>query len=508
MEPFCGPLFSFSSLNCGHFMLALYLLAVVQYINNMQTKQLSGSNAYWSLSQGDLYTELGSGQIGLSDKQVAERLRTYGPNLLKPPRKNAPIILFINQFISPLLLILVFAAIISMVTGEWIDAMVVFLIIFASAVFGFLQEYNSGNAIEKLRKKIRLRANVIRNGVKSSVLAEEVVPGDILVLAAGSIIAADAVILESDGFFVNQAALTGETFPVEKKPDEVPANASLQQRTNCVFMGTDVRSGSATAIVFCTGGNTEYGHIADELAYKAPETEFERGIRTFGNMLTQVMTLLVLVVFAINVILSKPPVDSLLFSVALAVGMAPELLPAIISITLSRGARKMAREGVIVRRLEAIENFGSMDVLCTDKTGTLTIGVVNLDGAIGYDGKENCRVGILATLNAKFQSGLPNPLDEAILGKKIPTPTDYSKTEEVPYDFTRKRLSIVVSQPGMGVDEQLMITKGALEKVLEASAYVDNAGKIEALTTDKISDIETRFQAWSEDRYRVLGIAT
>lgn len=463
---------------------------------------------YWSQSPAELLAVLNASPQGLTSAAAQQRIQQYGHNLLKEREKNTPLGLFLNQFKSSLVLILVFAALISIVTGEWLDAAIVIVIIIASAFLGFIQEYNAGNAVEKLRSQVRLKSTVLRDGVLQTILSEDVVLGDVVVLSAGSVIPADAVILQADDFFVNQAVLTGETFPVEKKVGQSAARAALAERDNCVFMGTNVRSGSARVLVCETGLRTAFGQIAEKLTLRPPETEFERGIRRFGNMLTQVMMALVLVVFAINVILNKPPVDSLLFAVALAVGMAPELLPAVISITLSKGAQEMAKRGVIVRQLEAIENFGSMDVLCTDKTGTLTRGVVSLDGALDWQGGASERVLREAWLNANFQSGLANPLDEAILKQPAPDITHFAKTEEIPYDFIRKRLSIAVRDTSQDKSAYTLITKGALEKVLDVCTHIETGGAPLVLDETRRALIEEKFTSWSDQGFRVLGVAT
>jgi Mg2+-importing ATPase len=406
-----------------------------------------------------------------------------------------------------LVLILVFAAAISVLTGEWIDASIIVAIVVASAVLGFIQEYNAGNAVEKLRSQVTFKATVLRDGQPRSILAEEVVPGDVVVLSAGSIVPADGLLLQADDFFVNQAVLTGETFPVEKKPGVVPANASLAERTNVVFMGTNVSSGSSRALIVATGTLTAFGQIAEQLTLRPPETEFERGIRRFGNMLSQVMLVLVLVVFAINVILNRPAIDSLLFAVALAVGVAPELLPAIISITLSKGAQSMARRGVIVRHLTSIENFGSMDVLCTDKTGTLTLGVVKLGGALDPQDSESDQVFLYAYLNAYYQTGLANPLDEAITSRAQPDIRRYIKTEEIPYNFVRKRLSVAVKDTTQSGDSNTLITKGAFDNVLQVCTQMQVKGGAVPLDDARRRALQDRFAAWSDQGYRVLGLA-
>ena len=383
---------------------------------------------------------------------------------------------------------------------------IVLVIVLGSAVLSFVQEYHAGNAVEKLRDRVTIQATVQRDGHEQSIPAAEVVPGDIVLLSAGSLVPADGFLLESRDFYVNQAVLTGETFPVQKQAGLVDAGATLAERTNCVFMGTNVRSGSARVLVVQSGRATAYGQIAERLTLRPPETEFEGGIRRFGYLITQVMLLFVLVVFAANVYFHKPVIDSLLFAVALAVGMAPELLPAIISVNLSKGAQLMAQHGVIVRRLAAIENLGSMDVLCTDKTGTLTEGVVRLDGALDLRGQASDDVFRYAYLNAHFQTGLTNPLDEAITAQSQPNIQGVQKVDEIPYDFVRKRLSVVVSQ-GSGAAAPLMITKGALANVLEVCAQVQDGGRVAPLDDSHKAQIEERFAKWSGQGFRVLGVA-
>ena len=468
----------------------------------------SPASSYWSRTPEDLFAALQSSKEGLGSATAQEHLNKFGRNELQGHKKTAPLLLLLSQFKSPLVLILVFAALISVITGEWIDASIILAIVIASAVLGFVQEYGASNAVEKLRSQVTLKVNVLRDGKRQTILAEEVVPGDVVLLSAGSIIPADGVVIQADDFFVNQAVLTGETFPVEKKVGIVAAGASLVERTNCVFMGTNVPNGSASVLICETGKGTAFGEIAETLSLRSPETEFERGIRKFGNMLSQVMMLLVLVVFAINVFLKKPVVDSLLFAIALAVGMTPELLPAIISITLSKGAQSMAKKGVIVRKLASIENFGSMDVLCTDKTGTLTLGVVSLDGALDPQGNPSDQVLLSAYLNAHFQTGLANPLDEAILQHAQPVIGHFTKTEEIPYDFVRKRLSIAVQDTTQKKSTYTLITKGALDNVLEASTHIQADGQTVLLDTKRLDALQVKFAEWSEQGFRVLGVAT
>lgn len=470
--------------------------------------ELLSNSPYWSWPIEDLFRRLQSSPHGLSSQAAEEKLSHIGPNRLQSHEQLTPLALLLNQFKSPLVLILVFAAFVSLITGEWMDATIVLLIVVSSAILGFMQEYKASNAVEKLRSQVTLKVKALRDGKPQTILAEAVVPGDIVLLSAGCMIPADGVLIQADDFFVNQAVLTGETFPVEKKPGVVSEKASLSERTNSVYMGTNVRSGSARVLICETGAHTAYGQIAKSLTLRPPETEFERGVHRFGGMLSQVMLVFVLVIFAINVYLKKPVIDSLLFAAALAVGMTPELLPAIISITLSKGAQNMARRGVIVRQLASIENFGSMDVLCTDKTGTLTLGVVKLDGALDAEGNPSETVFLLAYLNAYFQTGLSNPLDEAILSQSKPDIAHFVKTEEIPYDFVRKRLSIAVQDASRDSRTYTLITKGALDKIIEVCTRVQENGQSLPLDDSLKKRLQGNFAGWSDQGFRVLGLAT
>ncbi len=467
----------------------------------------AGIPLYWSRPSADVLAELDGTPDGLNATEARARLQRYGPNALAPRRRATALTTFLRQFRSPLVLILVFAAAVSAIVADWTDAAIVIVIVIASAALTFFQEHTANNAVEALRAQVTVKATVVRDGRPQLVPAEDVVPGDVVLLSAGSLIPADGIVLDARDFFVNQAVLTGETFPVEKKSGPVSARAGLSERVNCVFMGTSARSGTARALIVHTGAGTAFGQIARRLTLRPPETEFERGIRRFGNLLTQIMTVLVLAVFAANVILDKPVIDSLLFAIALAVGIAPELLPAIISINLSKGAQAMARRGVIVQRLNAIENLGSMDILCTDKTGTLTEGVVRLDGALDIAGRPSADVLRYAYLNAVFQTGLTNPLDEAILAQSPPDTTGMDKLEEIPYDFVRKRLSVVIdADPGAPV-KPLLITKGALSQVLAACARVRDGDEDLPLDGTRRAEIDRRYEEWSGQGIRVLGLA-
>ena len=463
--------------------------------------------SYWTMAADPLIAALHGSAKGLTQMDADTRLKQYGPNSLQTQRQTTWFWLLLSQYKSPLVLILIFASIISAFVGEWTDAVIVLAVVLGSTLLGFVQEYRASNAVEKLRSQVTIKSSVLRGGKPQLLSSEQVVPGDVVLLSAGSLIPADGIVLETNDFFVSQAVLTGETFPVEKTPGVVPSKASLAERTNAVFMGTSVRSGTANMLIVQTGKSTVFGQIADRLSLRPAQTEFERGVQNFGYLLTQVMLVMVVIVLAINIFLSKPPIDSLLFALALAVGLAPELLPAIISITLAHGAQQMAKHGVIVRRLNAIENFGSMDVLCTDKTGTLTEGVVRLDGALDLLGQPSDAVLKYTYLNSQYQTGMNNPLDDAISAYAQQAGVKSGieqKIDEIPYDFVRKCLSVVTAD---AKNERTLITKGALENILKLCVQVQSGEKIHPLDAKTLADIEKRYSDWSEKGFRVLGVA-
>lgn len=466
------------------------------------------SVAYWSRPVADLTGELQTQADGLSAAEARDRLTRDGPNSLGSSGGAMPLRLFARQFYSPLVLILIFAALVSAFVGEGQEALIVGVIVLASCLLSFSQEYSASKAMETLKKRISAAATVLRDAAEVSVTTEDIVPGDILKLSAGSLIPADGVIMEARDFNVSEAVLTGETFPVVKSPGQVASDAGLSQRSNVVFTGTSVRSGTATILVVKTGNKTEFAGIAAAIQRKTPETEFGTGIRRFGYLMTQIMLIIVVLVFVVNMLLARPLIDSLLFSLALAVGLTPELLPAIISVTLSRGARTLAGNGVIVRRLEAIENLGSMDILCTDKTGTLTEGVIHLDGCFDAEGEASAEVMLWAQLNATLQTGLKNPLDEAIVAASAHSGdlAGYVKVDEIPYDFVRKSLSVVVRNDVAG-PQDMMICKGAVQNVTAVCTSVLTASGPAPLDDERRNALEEKFKAWSAEGFRVLALA-
>lgn len=460
---------------------------------------------FWSLPAEDLLHRLETSARGLRAEEAVRRQQYYAAARLKPRRDIQPFLVLLAQFRSPIILILLFAATVSLFLADRTDALIILTIIFVSALLGFWQEHGAAKAVAALLALVHVTITVIREGNTFDIPLDEVVPGDIVVLSAGSSIPGDGMLLESKDLFVDEATLTGETYPAEKSVSIVPPSAPLNQRTNSLFMGTHVISGHATAVIVQVGRETEFGRIAGHVMHRQPETEFERGVRHFGYLLLEVTLLLVFAIFAVNVYLQRPVLDSFLFSMALAVGLTPQLLPAIISVNLSHGAKRMAQQKVIVKRLHSIENFGSMNVLCSDKTGTLTQGTMHLERAVNVDGYPSERVLFHAALNAACETGFVNPLDEALRTHRAWDFSGYRKLDEVPYDFVRKRLSILVAA---AATDSLLITKGALEQTLAACAYAETAdGRSVPLDTVR-EGIAHRFHDLTGQGFRVLGLAT
>jgi Mg2+-importing ATPase len=456
----------------------------------------------------ELYTRLNTSPQGLSSDQAAERLETYGRNELAKAHKHSAVKEFLSHLKSPLVIILLIAGGISGALGEYANTAIIVTIVFISVVLDYYQENKAEKAAELLKQKVTSTATVQRDGTRQEVKLPEIVPGDVVYLSAGDIIPADARVISAKDLFVNQSSLTGESFPVEKTP--APAvkgkGGALVDWSNFCFMGTSIVSGSGTAVVGKTGSSTEYGKIAKKLVEKQPETEFERGIKGFGYLIMQVTFLLVIFVFMI--ISVKNPsengvLEALLFAVALAVGLTPELLPMIITINLSRGAMAMSKKGVIVKRLSAIENFGSMNVLCTDKTGTLTENKIKLILNVNLEGEEDEKVFLYSFLNSNFQTGLKSPLDEAILKHKEIDTSPYQKIDEVPFDFIRKRVSVVVDRS----DQRFLISKGAPEEILKVCSYYELRRGLSDLNDEMRRRIEQKFNDYSAEGLRVLSIA-
>jgi len=467
-------------------------------------------NAYWSGQAAELLVDLGSRPGGLTSAEVEERLQRHGANSLVEQTQLTAARLLLHQFESPLVLILVFGAAVSLIVRDWVDAAIILAIVLGSAVLGFIQEYRASNAVAELRRRLALTVQVLRDGAVRTVPTAAIVPGDVIRLAAGNLVPADGLILEAEDFLVTEASLTGESFPVEKQPGVLPSTTPLAGRTNCVFLGTSVRSGTATVLVARTGRDTAFGAIAARLRAREPETEFARGVRQFGYLLVRIMLVMVVFVLTVNQLLGRPVIESLLYAVALAVGLSPELLPAIISVTLSHGARAMARRGVIVRHLDAIENLGSMDVLCTDKTGTLTEGKIALNATVDPTGRESAAVRRLAYLNAALETGIENPLDAAIVAageREGLSIAEWRKVDEIPYDFLRKRLTIVAARTEDAA-EHWIVTKGAYDQVLEICSTFDRDGVETPLDEAQREHLQDYYRNMGTEGFRVLALAT
>ncbi|MEM1797239.1 MAG: magnesium-translocating P-type ATPase [Zestosphaera sp.] len=440
---------------------------------------------------------------GLSSEEAQRRLKFFGYNEL-PTKKRAAIIDFLSHFKSPLVIVLLIAGLISGFLKDVTDTVIIYAIILFSIILDFYQEHKAEREVEVLRQKVATKTTVLRDGVRKEVRLEEIVPGDVILLSAGDIVPADSRVISVKDLLVDESVLTGESFPVEKTDQPLESyDPSIMKWNNYVFMGTSVVSGTATALVVRTGSLAEYGKIVKRLVKKRGETEFERSLRSFGYMVMQVTFLLVIFVFFINALYMRGVLDSLLFAVALAVGLTPELLPMIISINLSKGAVLMAKKNVIVKRLAAIQNLGSMNILCTDKIGTLTEGRVELVLYVDLNGNESNKVLLYSYLNSYYQTGIRSPLDDAILRFREIRIEDYKKIDEIPFDSVRKRLSVVVENQG----QRLLITKGAPEEVIKISSFYEDGEVISNLTDEVRRSIEKKYVGLSAEGYRVLAVA-
>lgn len=470
-------------------------------------KPAASPDEYVTLPTNELFSRLHTSVYGLSSEEAEERLEIFGKNELAREHKHSAVKEFLSHFKSPLVIILLIAGSVSGLLEQYANSAIILTIIFISVILDYYQESKAEKAAELLKQKVTSTATVLRDGIKQEVKLPDIVPGDIIYLSAGDIAPADSRVIAAKDLFINQSSLTGESFPVEKTTITAKDKpGALVDWNNYCFMGTSVVSGSAQAVVVKTGGATEYGKIAKKLTEKTPETEFERGIKGFGYLIMQVTFLLVLFVFLVISIRNPTEtgiVEGLLFAVALAVGLTPELLPMIITINLSRGAMAMSKHGVIVKRLSAIENFGSMNVLCTDKTGTLTENKIKLILNVNLEGEEDEKVFLYSFLNSNFQTGLKSPLDEAILKHKEVDTSKWLKVDEVPFDFIRRRVSVAVEQNG----QRFFIAKGAPEEVLKVCSYYELERIISDLNEETRKKIGQKYNYYSAEGLRVLAVA-
>lgn len=461
---------------------------------------------FWQIALADLERQLEADPNGLSSAEAASRRLRYGPNSLEERQGLSLPLKFLSRFRNPLVIILLAAAVISALTGDLTALVIISTIVLMSAVLDTVQEYRAEQAAESLKVSVALKEQVLRDGQEVTVLGRDLVPGDVVLLAAGDLVPADGRLLEAKDFFVNEALLTGESYPAEKHAgDEGVDNPEVAEATNAAFMGSSVMSGSARLMVCGTGLATQLGQISSSLRRTPPPSALEQGTHRFGMLIVRLTEILVLFVLLINLLLHRPLLESFLFAVALAVGLTPELLPMIVSVTLARGAIRMARAQVIVKRLGAIHDLGSMDVLCTDKTGTLTEAKIGLARQVTISGSDSERVLDLAWLNSHFQTGLRNPLDTAILGSGLPRGEGWSKIDEVPFDFERRRASVLVEREG----HRLLITKGAPEDVIRLASRYEEAGKPNLLPLDDAARTRAAkvFDGLSAEGFRALGVA-
>ncbi len=460
------------------------------------------AESFWSMESGRLLDRLQTSRGGLSRAEAAERLRHA--SRLRPRRPSAWMLL-LDQFKSPIMLLLFCSALLSLtLINDATNGVIILFILVASGLLGFWQEWSAADAVAKLSGLIATRATVVREGRDVEVPLDEVVAGDIIRLRAGDLVPGDCRLLESQDLYVNESVLTGESFPAEKVAGDLPADCPLGRRTNALHLGTHVVSGLATAVVAGAGQETEFGKISARLAHRPPETGFERGLRRFGQLLIKIVLAITVVVFAVKVgVQQRPLVESLMVGLALAVGMTPQLLPAVTSVVLATGAKAMSRHQVIVKQLLAIENLGSMTILCSDKTGTLTEGEIKLHSAVDVAGSPCDYVWTQAYCNAALQTGFLNPIDRAIQQSRQLELSDVEKLDEVPYDFIRKRLSVRIRRG----DERQLITKGALAQILDVCTRVRLATGEEIEFKACRDEIERQFLAWSNSGLRVLGLA-
>ena len=466
----------------------------------------ASGGAFWQTPLDELERQLGASSNGLNSTEAAARLLRYGANTLDSRQKYSFLLKVLSRFRNPLVLILLVAAVISGFTGDVASLVIISTMVLLSVLLDSVQEYRAEQAAEQLKVSVALKEQVLRDGREITIRADQLVLGDVVLLAAGDMVPADGRLLEARDFFVNEGLLTGESYPTEKHvAAEGTANVDVAQAGNAAFMGTSVVSGSAKLLLCATGNATQLGEISATLRHTPPPAALERGVYEFGLLIVRLTILLVLFVLLVNTFFHRPLLESFLFALALAVGLTPELLPMIVSVTLARGAMRMAKQKVIVKRLAAIHDLGSMDVLCTDKTGTLTEAKIALIRHITLSGADSERVLELAWLNSHFESGLRSPLDAAILEHASSIPAGWIKIDEVPFDFERRRVSVLLEHGG----RRILVIKGAPEDVLKLSSRYELSGENDTQPFDAaaLARANTQFQTLCEEGFRVLGIA-
>ncbi len=467
---------------------------------------MADEQTFWLIPFSDLVKKLNSSNQGLSEKEAKARLKQVGPNLISKHQKRNLFFQFLSRFRNPLVILLLVASVLSVFVGEIKDAVIILSIVTFSVLLDFFQEYRAGKAAEKLTKSVALKSIVLRDGEKNEIFSTDLVPGDMVILSAGNLVPADGRIISANGVFANQALLTGESFPVEKSASDITdGKDELTQATNSLFMGTSLVSGSAQMLVCETGSHTFLGGIADVLEKDAPPSAFELGTRQFGFLLMRLTIFLTLFVLIVNLFFHKPFLETVLFALALAVGMTPEFLPMVVSVTLARGSIRMAEKKVIVKRLSAIHDLGSMDVLCSDKTGTLTEAKIELAKHLNGKGEESDQVLQLSYLNSYFESGIKSTLDQAVLDHKNVITEGWRKIDEIPFDFERRKISVLIDNG----KERLLIVKGAPEDILQACTHFEGKTRDDLLPLNSaaLKKFEALFEDQSRQGFRVLGVA-
>jgi len=451
-----------------------------------------------------LFEKLVTSQKGLTDHEARERLSVYGYNEPAKKKKRAVLFEIFSRFLNPLVIVLLVIAGFSLFFGEKISALLVVLMALISVLLSFVQEHRAGREAEKLSEMVRATATVYRNGRAREIPIREIVPGDVVDLFAGDMIPADLRIIFCKDLFINQASLTGESFPVEKTADPAdPKTQSPADMTNIAFMGSSVVSGTGLGIAVKTGVATQFGELSRRLASIQIESSFDKGIRSFTWLMIRFMVLLVVVIFAINAFLKGNAIQALLFSLAVAVGLTPEMLPMLVAINLSKGALAMSKKDVIVKRLNSIQNFGAMNVLCTDKTGTLTLDRIVLEKHCDVVRQEDDDVLKLAFINSYYQTGLKNILDRAILRHEKLKIENYAKIDEIPFDFSRKIMSVVVGFEG----RHMLISKGAPEEIFKRCATYELEGETLEINQMILTDLKEECDRLSAEGFRVLAVA-
>jgi len=478
----------------------------VQYfiLRTMSEASLIPDKERYALPEADLLARLNSSSGGLSTAQAAAALDQFGPNEIAAKGRHSILWDLYERCKNPLVILLFVIATVSFFMGDLKATIVVGGMLFLSVFLSYIQEARSSAAVEKLQKLVKTTVTVLRDGKETEVPLEEVVPGDIVILAAGSLIPADLRILSAKDFFVTQSALTGESMPVEKNAEPAPLGKASFECANACFMGSNVLSGSARAVVLCTGSGTFFGSLADKLASKREATSFDKGVTSFTWLMIRFMIVMVSATFLINGITKHNWVEAFLFGLSVAVGLTPEMLPMIVTVCLSKGALMMSRKKVIVKHLHAIQNFGAMDVLCTDKTGTLTQDHIVLERYVDVTDRTSEDVLRYAYMNSFYQTGLRNLLDRAILAHQdLDVERDCRKVDEIPFDFKRRRMSVVIDYEGRHV----LICKGAVEEVASVCENYQVDEDINPLIKLIRDDLMDEYRSLSAKGYRVLAIA-